>query len=57
MPEAKAKTKEQQQQEWMELVHNGSCCAFEDPHKEEKKVFISSLSKSENEKASKSDRK
>ncbi len=46
MNKEQPKNKEQEQNEWMELVHNGSCCASEDPHKEEKQDFLRSLEKS-----------
>ncbi len=39
------KRKEQELQEWLNLVHQGACCAAEDPHKEEKKKFLKSLKK------------
>lgn len=39
------KTKKEIQDEWVKLVHEGSCCAYDDPMKEEKKAFINSLDK------------
>jgi hypothetical protein len=45
MNKEQSKSKEQEQNEWMELVHNGSGCAYEDPHKEEKQAFLRSLKK------------
>jgi len=31
-------------EEWLQLVHEGSCCACVDPMKEEKQEFLESLS-------------
>ena len=36
---------EKWQAEWLELVHNGACCADIDPQKEEKKAFLESIAK------------
>ena len=33
------------QEEWARLVHEGSCCAFEDPDKEQKDAFLKSIEK------------
>lgn len=33
--------------EWLKLVHEGTCCAQDDPMKEEKKAFIKKLKKNE----------
>ncbi len=31
------------QQAWIDLVHGGSCCAFDDPKKDEKEKFLKKL--------------
>lgn len=33
------------QEEWTKLVHEGACCAQEDPHKEEKQAFWEDIKK------------
>ena len=37
--------KKKQQSEWMRLVHEGSCCAYEDPDKEEKAKLLKDILK------------
>lgn len=32
-------------QQWIELVHGGTCCAFNDPMREKKEAFISEIRK------------
>ena len=32
-------------EDWINLVHGGTCCAMNDPHEAEKELFISKLPK------------
>lgn len=42
--------KKQWQEEWTRLVHDGVCCAFEDPQHKEKTAFLESLKDKEKSK-------
>lgn len=44
------KQNKKDQEEWLRLVHEGSCCAYEDPMIKEKKAFLESLSKTKSSK-------
>lgn len=44
------KKRDKEQEEWVRLVHEGACCSYEDPMKEEKKSFLKDLAKKQKSK-------